>query len=239
MKKRTKILIIAVVCLIIALAAATAIYAGDYYRAVNVQVHLTSNNNVTVSEIKEGYFFDGTSTDKALIFYPGAKVEETAYAPMMQSLAANGVDCFLIKMPMKLAFLGMNTANSILSEYSYENYYLAGHSLGGAMAANYASEHLTDYSGLFLLAAYPSKNLTAAQFPVVFIYGEHDTVLNKEKLETGFTLVPSNYQTVMIEGGNHAGFASYGKQDGDGNATVSAEVQQQIAVDTILNTINS
>lgn len=237
MKKRTKIIVAILVALIAALGIAMGIYANDYYHAIDVDEYITSSETVTVTQIYEGYFFDGPGEDKALIFYPGAKVEDTAYAPMMKSLAEQGVDCFLIKMPMKLAILGANKANNIREKYKYDNYYLAGHSLGGAMAANYASEHLNDYSGLFLLAAYPTKDLTVAQFPVVFIYGDNDKVLNREKLEVGFTLVTNDYQKVEIAGGNHAQFGSYGVQDGDGSATITPEEQWKITVDTILENL--
>ena len=233
MKKRTKIFIVILVAVIAALGIATGIYAKDYYRAVDVDEYITSNNGVIVSQIDEGYFFDGPSEDKALIFYPGAKVEETAYAPMMQSLAAQGVDCFLIKMPMKLAILGANKADDIRTKYDYDNYYLAGHSLGGAMAANYAAEHPNDYAGLFLLAAYPTKDLTFTRFPIVFLYGDNDKVLNREKFEAGVTLVPGDYKKVEIAGGNHAQFGSYGAQDGDGTATITPEEQWEITVNTI------
>lgn len=237
MKKRTKIIVAILVAVIAALGIAMGIYANDYYRAVDVDEYITSNDTVTVSQIDEGYFFDGPGEDKALIFYPGAKVEETAYAPIMKSLAEQGIDCFLIKMPIKLAILGANKADDIRTKYDYENYYLAGHSLGGAIAANYASEHLNDYSGLFLLAAYPTKDLTAANFPVVFIYGDNDKVLNREKLEVGFTLVPADYKKIEISGGNHAQFGSYGAQDGDGTATITPEEQWKITVDTILENL--
>ena len=239
MKKKTKIIITIIVCFAVLITVTGGVYANDYYRAVNVSAYLTDTSTVEVKQIKEGYFFDGPGEDKALIFYPGAKVEETAYAPMMQSLASQGVDCFLVKMTMKLAFLGMNKADSILKEYEYNDYYLAGHSLGGAMAANYSAKHPTEYSALFLLAAYPSENLAEVQFPVVFIYGENDKVLNREKLEKGYALVPSDYETVIIEGGNHAGFASYGEQKGDGVATISASEQQKTTVDTILTKLKS
>ena len=237
MKKRTKIIVVILFAVIVALGIATGIYANDYYRAVDVEEYIKSGSGVTVTQIDEGYFFDGPSEDKALIFYPGAKVEETAYAPIMKSLAEQGVDCFLIKMPMKLAILGANKSDDIRAKYDYENYYLAGHSLGGAMAVNYASEHLNDYAGLFLLAAYPTKDLTAAQFPVVFIYGDNDKVLNREKLEVGFTLVPADYKKIEISGGNHAQFGSYGAQDGDSTATITPEEQWKITVDTILENL--
>ena len=237
MKKRTKIIVAIMVAVIAAVGIATGIYANEYYRAVGVDEYITSDEAVTVSQIDEGYFFDGPGENKALIFYPGAKVEETAYAPMMKLLAEQGVDCFLIKMPMKLAILGANKADDIREKYDYDNDYLAGHSLGGAMAANYASEHLNDYSGLFLLAAYPTKDLTAANFPVVFIYGDNDKVLNREKLDVGFTLVPSDYKKVEIAGGNHAQFGSYGAQNGDGTATITPEEQWRITINTIIKMI--
>lgn len=237
MKKRNKIIIAILVAVIAALGIATGIYANDYYRAVDVDEYIMSSKTVTVSQIDEGYFFDGPGEDKALIFYPGAKVEETAYAPIMKSLAEQGVDCFLIKMPMKLAIFGASKADDIRAKYDYENYYLAGHSLGGAMAANYATEHLNDYSGLFLLAAYPTKDLTKARFPIVLLYGDNDKVLNREKLEVGFTLVPSDYKKVEIAGGNHAQFGSYGAQNGDGEATITPEEQWQITVNTIIKKI--
>lgn len=50
-----------------------------------------------------------------------------------------------------------------MNVYSYEKWYLSGHSLGGAMIANYAEKHIeakdTSITGLILLAAYPTKNL--------------------------------------------------------------------------------
>lgn len=237
MKKRTRIIVAILVAVIAVLGIATGIYANDYYHAVDIDGYIKSSDTVTVSQIDEGYFFDGPGEDRALIFYPGAKVEETSYAPIMKSIAEQGVDCFLIKMPMKLAILGANKAENIRAKYKYDNYYLAGHSLGGAMAANYASEHLNNYSGLFLLAAYPTKDLTAAQFPVIYIYGDNDKVLNREKLEIGFTLVPADYKKVEIAGGNHAQFGSYGAQDGDGKATITPEKQWQITVNTILENL--
>lgn len=50
-----------------------------------------------------------------------------------------------------------------MNVYSYEKWYLSGHSQGGAMIANYAEKHIeakdTSIAGLILLAAYPTKNL--------------------------------------------------------------------------------
>lgn len=239
MKKRTKIILAVLAALLLSVMVAIAIYANDYYRAVEVNASLESSESVRIKNIGEGYFFDGPGQENALIFYPGGKVEETAYAPLLRQLAEQGVDCFLSRMPMKLAIFGMNEADKILKNYHYTHYYLAGHSLGGAMAANYAAEHTDEYAGLFLLAAYPSKDLREARFPVVFIYGENDGVLNREKLKASFSLVPEDYRVVKIPGGNHARFGSYGIQSGDGTATISAAEQQRQTANEILKTVKS
>jgi len=230
--KKKSIIITAVICLIAMLSG--GIYVGDYYHATDVEPYLTDSNSVTVSTIREGLLFDGPGEDSALIFYPGAKVEETAYAPLLQLLAAQGVDCFLIKMPLRLAVFGIFKADRVLKKYDYTHYYLAGHSLGGAMAADYTAIRQPDCDGLFLLAAYPSMDLTEAAFPILFIYGENDGVLNRQKLEKGFGLVPASYQTLVIRGGNHAGFGAYGAQKGDGEASITAEEQWQTTADAIL-----
>lgn len=38
-------------------------------------------------------------SETGLIFYPGAKVEETAYAPVMDGLAQQGIFCVTVKLP--------------------------------------------------------------------------------------------------------------------------------------------
>ena len=237
MKKRTKVFLILLAVFLVLCGLAIGLYANNYHPAVKVEKYMASSNGVTVKPIAEGYFFDGPGDDKALLFCPGALVEETAYAPILKSLAEKGVDCFLIKMPLKLAFFGMQKAEAIRAQYAYESYYLAGHSLGGAMAANYAADHARTYKGLFLLAAYPTKDMSHARIHIVSIYGENDDVLNYDKLMQGFRLVPRSCEKIKIAGGNHAGFGSYGAQKGDGTATITREEQWNITVKTILENL--
>jgi pimeloyl-ACP methyl ester carboxylesterase len=190
---------------------------------------------ITVTELEKMWFFDGPGEEEALIFYPGAKVEATAYAPLLYQLAQAGIDCFLVEMPFRLAFLGMNRAEEIQENYDYEKWYLAGHSLGGAMAASYAADHPQDIDVLVLLAAYPTKSLAAEGLSVLSIYGSEDGVLNMDKVETGRQYMPENYMEICIEGGNHAQFGSYGEQKGDNAAAISRKEQILETVDYITN----
>lgn len=215
-------------------------YVGDYYRAdETAQNSMQSGSGVDVVRIKTGWLFDGPGEDAALVFYPGAKVAEEAYAPLLHRLAEEGVDCFLVKMPGRLAIFGQNRAESVMKEYSYNEWYLAGHSLGGAMAAGYASKHIDRFAGLILLAAYPTGSLEKDEFKVLSVYGSEDLVLNREKLEDGKKYMPKNCTELCIEGGNHAQFGSYGKQKGDGEAALSPQEQQAGTVEAILSFIKA
>ena len=98
-----------------------------------------------VTDIEDGWLFDGPGTTTAMVFYPGARVEASTYAPLMQETAASGIDCFLMKMPANLAIFGINRADVVRSDiagYSYDHWYIADHSLGGTLAANSTSANI-------------------------------------------------------------------------------------------------
>ena len=178
----------------------------------------------------------GVDEPAGLIFYPGGKVEYTAYAPLMEQLAEKGVLCVLVKMPANLAVLDMGAAEAHLDEFpDIENWYVGGHSLGGSMAASYAAEHADELEGLLLLAAYSTADLTGSGLDVLSIYGSEDGVLNMEKYNEYRPNLPEETTTeVIIEGGNHAGFGDYGPQDGDGEASLSGEEQREMTVEAVM-----
>lgn len=213
-------------------------YVNDYYHSDGTaQSCMEGNTLVEVRNIDDGLYIDGPGDQNALIFYPGAKVEYTAYLPLLSKLAEQGVDSFLIKMPCNLAFLGKNRAGDIMESYDYSGWYLSGHSLGGAMAAAYAADHQDELSGLVLLAAYPTKTLKAEAFSVLSLYGSEDSVLSMEKVEQGRKYMPSEYMEICIDGGNHAQFGNYGAQKGDKEAAISWEEQQSQTVEAICKMI--
>ena len=225
------ILVFAVVCLW---------YINDYYKSdVMMQQYFQDDNIVEMEENDYGLYMDGPGDESALIFYPGAKVEYTAYVPLLWQLAEKGVDVFLIKMPCNLAFLGQNKAEDVMRKYEYEKWYLGGHSLGGAMAAFYAAKHPDDLNGIIFLAAYSTKDLHEEDFSVVSLYGSEDGVLNMDKIEKGRSNMPTNYTEICIEGGNHAQFGNYGVQKGDGVASISRQEQQNQTVEAIYKMIRA
>ena len=228
LKRTVPVLVIAVIL------AAFLWYAGDYYRAEPAaQAALASDGTVAVEQTDYGWFFDGPSDDGLFVFYPGAKVEETAYAPLLRRIAASGMDVCLVKMPFRFAFFGINKADGVFAGYDRPNRYVGGHSLGGAMASVYAAGRGDELSGVILFAAYPVKPLDGG-LTLMSLYGTEDGVLDMRKVAAGRGYAPDGYYEYAIEGGNHAQFGNYGEQKGDGAALISADAQQELAADFIL-----
>ena len=211
-------------------------YLLTYYKAIDVDSYLIGNETVNVTKEKDYYLFDGIGTDNALIFYPGGKVDEKAYAELMFTLASVGIDCYLVKMPFHLAVFGSNRANNIINENKYNNYYIGGHSLGGAMASTYVSKH-DDVKGLILLAAYSSVDISEKDIDVLSIYGDTDGVLSMEKYEKCLSNLPNDYEEYVIGGENHANFASYGKQKNDNDTNLDRHTQIILTVYNIYDFI--
>ena len=214
------------------------IYTSDYYRSEVSVEECKGNSSITIKEVSEGLFLNGEGTEDAIIFYPGGLVEYTAYLPLCAQLAEQGADCFLVEMPFHLAIFGSNKADVIMKKYAYDGWYLAGHSLGGAMAANYVADNVDKVDGLIMLAAYPTKALVSEDLKVLSIYGNKDEVLNRDKLIAGAEFVPEHYTEIGMGGANHAGFGNYGIQEGDGEATKEPKKQQEMTVQYIMRMIN-
>lgn len=229
-KKRLRITAIALAALLLLILGGFYIYTLDYYRADDIALQTLSSNDksiVRTGSLTVFYPPKNTETGKGLIFYPGGKVEDIAYAPLLESIAGRGITCVLVKMPFNLAVFDISAADSVYGRFpEITGWYLAGHSLGGAMASSYCSHGAGSLKGLILLGAYPVNN---ADIKTLAIYGSEDVKLDKTKL--------AGTDNIEIAGGNHAYFGDYGEQKGDGAASITREEQQRIAADAITNFI--
>ncbi len=181
-------------------------------------------------------FKSDTETDTGILFYPGGKVEYIAYAPLMERLRKQGYDVVLIKMPFNLAFFDMNVADEVITDMKYDlpevkNWYILGHSLGGVAASKFAADFPEEVEGLMLLGAYDYGGYDSTN--TLIIYGTNDTNLDLSKIDF------EKSEVYSIEGGNHAWFGDYGKQEGDGKATLTHEDQQKLSVKKIQEWINN
>ena len=228
----------------VAIVVATAVfawlmYANDYYKATDVaKKAMLGTSEIEVVE-EEGYYVftqKNSEAEKGIVFYPGGKVEETAYAPLLMELAEEGYEVYLVKMPAKLAIFGMNAAEKIFKEAEHiTDWTMMGHSLGGAMAASFSASHDEEVDALVLLAAYSTEDLKNMEIDVYSFYGSEDKVLNMEKYEEYRGNLPAEVIEEVIEGGNHANYGHYGAQEGDGEASITRKEQQECVLDIFIS----
>ena len=229
---------IALAVVLIAAAGAAFWLLDDYDASEPAMAALEDDAAVQVAIGSSRIDFVPPAPRAGLIFYPGGKVEPAAYAPLLRMLAEDGILCVLAEMPANLAVLDTNAADGVREDYpQITDWYLCGHSLGGAVASIYASKHADEFRGLILLAAYASEDLSQTGLHVLSVYGSEDGVLNMEKYEAAKALLPADSAEVVIRGGCHAYFGDYGAQDGDGEPTVTRgeQLAQTVsAIDTFL-----
>ena len=236
---KKKIVLISIACLLALIVIAGAVYVGTYYHADLYAESCISQppDGVTIRDISGGLAFYPSAENDAhtgLIFYPGGKVEYTAYAPLMNLLAEEGITCVLLHMPCNLAILDIDAAEDARQQFSdIGSWYIGGHSLGGVASAMYLSDNADGYDGIIFLGAYSSSDLSAENIGALSIYGSEDGVMDREKYEESKINLPSDFTEYVIEGGCHAGFGSYGAQKGDGEPAITAERQQELAAGLI------
>ena len=183
------------------LAAGFFWYVSDYYRAEDAALDvLASGENI---EVRGSLTILSPSypTDTAIIFYPGAKVEGAAYLPLLDQLRRTGLTCILVEMPFRMAIFDVNAAEDVMAQFpEIRHWYLAGHSMGGAMASQFAAGHRDQVDGLILLGAYLYGEYPSAD--TLTVYGS----LNQSVEDK----IDYTEHVVEIDGGNHAQFGSYG-----------------------------
>lgn len=195
------------------------------------------------AETDQGWFvFEPEVEPRAgLVFYPGGLVDPAAYAPLMRALSDRGVLAVIVPMPLDLAVFGIRRADEVIGAYpDIETWVIGGHSLGGAMAAEYVKGGPGAIDGVVFLASYPAESTDLSELPlsVVSVYGTEDGVAG-DVFEASLERLPEHTGLVVIPGGNHAQFGDYGPQEGDGIAALGRDAQQRATADAILELIES
>ncbi len=198
---------------------------------------------------------ENSTPTKTMIFYPGGLVDPHSYLKWQDQLVSNdqSLQIITVKMPSNLAVITSKKGAKLFDHYpDIKEWYIAGHSLGGAMATNLVDEYPDKLDALIYLAAYPSderiKNYSGG---VLSISAENDGLTTPEDIQERIDDLPEPFQMdsindfpsevrgktmyYEIKGGNHAQFGNYGEQDNDKEATISSDQQQAILVELIQN----
>lgn len=178
--------------------------------------------------------------DILVIVYPGGLVRPQAYEWLARALAVRGYLAVIPEFSFDLAVTDPGRATALIQRYgSGKRVVLVGHSLGGAMAAQYLADELRagrrPASGLVLLAAYPpdGADLTTADLKAVSLRAEHDLVADATKVTDGMSRLPEGARLVQVDGAVHSFFGRYGPQAGDGVPTAPRSAAEEQITTTI------
>lgn len=236
MKKFWRYLLIGLLVLLLSGAGGFILWATNPAQPEpQVVASLATYDGVSFEQVNNWLVFapQDSQPTVGLILYPGGRVDYRAYAPHARAIASNGFTVIIVPMPLNFAFFGINRAADVITAFpEMTRWAIGGHSLGGAMAAEFISADPTRVDGLVLWASYPSGNndLSSTNLSVLSVFAENDGLATLEDIADSEARLPAHTTFVEITGGNHAGFGWYGDQNGDGMATISRSAQQAVIV---------
>ena len=208
---------------------------------------LESDLEITIEETSRFIAFRPKLNPQStgLIFFPGGLVQPEAYAPMSRTIAEQGYNVFIVKLPFGSAPFKseeadvMDQALSLINtETSIQYWVVGGHSRGAAIASRFAYSYGNQFDGLVLIGtSHPKEeafDLSNTTLSVTKIYASNDGLASVEEVKANAIYLPDDTNWVLIDGGNHGQFGYYGAQLGDNAASISREEQQKLTVDAIL-----
>jgi Alpha/beta hydrolase family len=147
-----------------------------------------------------------------VIFYPGANCDIRGYAQVLRRIAAAGYFVVDTPMPLEFAFLAPNRALDVQAAYpQIRRWAIIGHSLGGAMAANFVYNHPDAVTGLVIWDSFPAPNNSLAGFtrPVWHIHRARPDGSPPAAFAERRALFPPDSHWVPIPGGIHMYFGNF------------------------------
>lgn len=226
-RRRERVAVWVVGLLVVAAAVGVGWAATPYHDARGSVAAVEAQSGVTVERTDGGGYVlrpTGADTDTGLVFYPGARVHPDAYVGSLAPLASEaGVTVVVPKLPLNLAVVDCGLASTGLRAHAaeramaahdgVEDWHVGGHSLGGAMACQYAAG-TEDVSGLVLYGSYCDVDVSdRADLAVLSIVGEADTVLDRGAYERSLANLPGSARVAVLPGVNHTQLGAYVGQD--------------------------
>jgi len=172
---------------------------------------LASDNKVSVSQDDLIVFRpNNAAPHTGLIFYPGGECDERGYAEPLRAIAAAGYLVVLVPMPWQLAVFAPGKADEVVAAFPEINTWaIAGHSLGGSMAAHYAYKHPDTIDGLLLWDAYAPDDMSASTAAVRMIHRSDASGSTPADYESKLILLPEQTEFVPLKGAQHLQFGRF------------------------------
>ena len=233
-RPRRRTIVLAIVGVLVAvLVGGLALFFSPQPLLPEATAALASTAAATYSDDDAGLTFTPTAgpATTGLILYPGAKVPAAGYAPTARAIAEQGYLVVVVPMPLNFAIFDVGAADRVIAAHpEIARWAIGGHSLGGAMAAQYTADHAGSIAGLVLCGAYSAADLSTGSLVASSVYGSLDAAVAKIEDPATKALLPAAAAYERIEGGNHEQCGWYTGQPNDPPATISREEQQDLIV---------
>jgi hypothetical protein len=177
----------------------------------------------------------GKTPKVGLLFYPGARIEPSAYVAKLAAMAeAANIQIAIGRPSLNLAFFSINQADDMRTALpGVTHWFVGGHSLGGSMACVYSSSHRDMLEGVVLFGTYCGTDISNSSLRVLSINGERDGVFPPAIISERRYELPLNVRIVLVPGMNHAQIGNYGLQSGDNEPTISDAEAREALVDAV------
>lgn len=225
---------------LLAIALVTAYRIAVFKPSDKAIVALMSDDRVRVSSSNEWWLLEpaqGAQKSPGVIVYPGLLADAAGYSPWARKLAERGYPVYLVKMPLNFSPLAPDRAMRILSDRPDKAFVIGGHSLGGAVAAQFAARHRQDVQGLFLIASFVDREAgkEVGSLPVLQVAATKDGIITLNVSDREHEQLPGTTEYVNIRGGNHQQFASYAEEWNDYPPAISEEEQHALTASALEN----
>lgn len=220
-----------------------AFFTGQFLGLpTEVNEALETNADATVAMLENDSWLVMTPNQDVsatgLIMFPEGQMDIRTYAPIGQAIAQSGYQVIFLSRRLEQEFNPDEERQRIkevmIAYPEIEQWFVGGHTWGGQIAADFASEFPDEVGGVVLWAGRLNETTTLADssLPVLMIYGSLDDE-NVGLLEAERPFLPPHTIWIKIEGGNRVQFGNYGPMAADVGATISNQEQQRQTVAAI------
>ena len=238
MKKALKIIGIALMLLVVGMYAYLSITSvrNNAAPAAEALASMVSDERVTVEY--NDYLTQTPAAAKpktGIIFYPGAYCDVRGYTPVWKEVAAQGYLVVTPKMPFDFSIFSPNAADEVRAAHpEIEQWIIAGHSMGGAMAGVYADNNIDNLAGIIVFDSYPpsSNSLADANLPILLFERARADGSRSQKFIDNASLYPQSAELTLIPGAQHMYYGSFdgGSYQEEWGPGIERDTMQKIVI---------
>lgn len=176
--------------------------------------------------------------ERGIVLLPEYKSDVRAYVPLAVDIAKEGYVAALVNSPLNFPPFALGRVYQLMGLMPARNV-IGGHGLGGNTASAFATVS-NSVQGIFLMAAFPTKDVEPPKIPTTYVYGTNDGYVPIKEVLKEETKYPSTAMFVSIDGGNHGQFGSFDEAfSNDLKANITEADQRKRTATLAINLLQS